>query len=191
MIGVAAGIGYAIVTYLQWHDLRHNFTVTERAYLHAARIDWHEEPPAAVPSGDKRPGMVTTIYIDNSGHIPATHVFGVIDEPYGPTANRPMYFGGDQTKVFPGRDAFTYSFHLTKRTMPVQPDIAYTIMVNLTYDDGFGETDTDDMCFVYNLEANQWISCMGNGSIKGWEKYLKQYPTKQWTPGPPDTTAPR
>ena len=32
-VGIAAGIGYAFVTYLQWKDLRHNFQVSERAWL--------------------------------------------------------------------------------------------------------------------------------------------------------------
>jgi alkyl hydroperoxide reductase subunit AhpC len=33
IIGIAFAVGYAIVTYLQWQDLRHNFIVDERAWL--------------------------------------------------------------------------------------------------------------------------------------------------------------
>jgi hypothetical protein len=32
-IGIAAGIGYASVTYVQWKDLRHNFEVDQRAWV--------------------------------------------------------------------------------------------------------------------------------------------------------------
>ncbi len=32
-IGVIAGIGYAVVTYFQWRDLRHNFEVDQRAWV--------------------------------------------------------------------------------------------------------------------------------------------------------------
>jgi hypothetical protein len=33
IIALIAGIGYAVVTYLQWRDLRHNFTLDERSWI--------------------------------------------------------------------------------------------------------------------------------------------------------------
>lgn len=32
-IGIFAGIGYALITYLQWRDLRHNFEVDQRCWI--------------------------------------------------------------------------------------------------------------------------------------------------------------
>lgn len=37
-IGVIAGIGYAVVTYLQWRNLTHNFEVDQRAWIGVAKF---------------------------------------------------------------------------------------------------------------------------------------------------------
>jgi hypothetical protein len=37
-IGIVAGIGYAIVTYLQWRDIKNNFIIDQRAWLGVTEV---------------------------------------------------------------------------------------------------------------------------------------------------------
>lgn len=42
VVALTAGVGYAIVTYLQWQDLRHNFEVDQRAWVSVASVSAEE-----------------------------------------------------------------------------------------------------------------------------------------------------
>jgi hypothetical protein len=58
-IGIVAGVGYAVVTCLQWGDLRHNFYVDQRAWL---------RPTYLIP---EQPSAAIKVQIDNIGKSPA------------------------------------------------------------------------------------------------------------------------
>lgn len=39
IIGIVAGIGYALVTFFQWRDLKHNFVTDERAWVNVSSVE--------------------------------------------------------------------------------------------------------------------------------------------------------
>src|ERR1035437_4673899 len=64
ILGLFAGIGYAIVTYCQWQDLRNNFRADQRAWI---KVDYpsFETPPPSVP---------ITVKFTNVGKSPALRI---------------------------------------------------------------------------------------------------------------------
>jgi hypothetical protein len=62
-IGLFAVVAYAIVTYLQWHDLRRNFQADQRAWVTAKGFSVSEEP---AETNDWRP----RVFPQNSGKTP-------------------------------------------------------------------------------------------------------------------------
>jgi hypothetical protein len=70
VLGVVAGIGYALITYQQWRDLRYNFTTDERAWLHR---DTDATPDEKIYSGS--PLFVKATFI-NTGKTLARNIEG-------------------------------------------------------------------------------------------------------------------
>jgi hypothetical protein len=59
--GIIAAIALAVLTYLQWYDLRHNFTVEQRAWL-KPNLDWSNfattnSVPLSVTNFGKHPAI--------------------------------------------------------------------------------------------------------------------------------------
>jgi hypothetical protein len=64
IVGLLAGIGYAIVTYCQWRDLRHNFELEQRAWI---KVDYPE-------FGHSPPSVPVTVKFINVGKSPALRI---------------------------------------------------------------------------------------------------------------------
>lgn len=67
LIAIPFAIGYAVVTYGQWRDLRANFKVDQRAWLTVARLELSEE-------ADSVKEIHVGFWIQNSGKSPAMDV---------------------------------------------------------------------------------------------------------------------
>jgi hypothetical protein len=70
-IAIPFAIGYAIVTYSQWQDLRHNFKVDQRAWVTAARFSISTELAANNPTNEIR----IYCWLQNTGKTPALDTF--------------------------------------------------------------------------------------------------------------------
>lgn len=170
-----AGIGYAIITYRQWCDLRHNFEIDERAYVTVGRVTMTDE--TIIPAGDRELGTIITLHFDNYGHLPSIGLKGIVMGYIGKDGGGVMPIGADMTKVFPGKDSYIFSFHQRKLTdkdiadfrvnHPSAPDRPMGIFGDLTYGTGFGKQETEHFCFSYIVPVQDWVVCdVGSGSKK-------------------------
>jgi|ERR1017187_1937298 hypothetical protein len=67
IVAIFAGIGYAYVTYRQWHDLRHNFEVDQRVWLGVTEV----ATPRELHEGTV---LNSTVILVNQGKTPAYNV---------------------------------------------------------------------------------------------------------------------
>lgn len=114
-LGILFAIGYAIVTYFEWKDLRHNFEVEQRAWIKA-----EVNMPATLDPKD-----VVVVVARNIGKSPALKfqggvIFEVVD------ANRPPSFppGRVQMRQSAGRMIFpSDSISFESGLTPTPPDM--------------------------------------------------------------------
>jgi hypothetical protein len=147
--GIIAGIVYAVVTTLQWHDLRHNFEMDQRAWI-AVRTNFPTE------INDNMAIDRTGVIADNIGKSAALKsyaqsIFTIVDsksEP--PLHNPPAHTGTDISLLFPTDsyvfDTFIYRADGTRRSFSkseIDSLLAGTsylvIFVEVTYSDQFGK----------------------------------------------------
>jgi len=75
-IGIAAGIAYAVVTIIQWNDLRHNFKADERAWV--AAVDTLAPPDfPKIEIGNTAPSAK---WLENFGKTPGIQVTHKLEE---------------------------------------------------------------------------------------------------------------
>jgi hypothetical protein len=154
------GVAYAVVTYFQWRDLRHNFAVEERALIKVAidpkQGDASTSDPAFI---ERMHNIQVPVHIQNIGKNPATKVRAITRVELLPRNESP-----DFSYASPGVGYSTYDLNILFPTdtspMPVTMyriggfeavlteeerksllDGSYYLVYygKLTYSDGFGE----------------------------------------------------
>ena len=98
VIAIPCAIGYAVVTYFQWRDIRHNFEADQRAWI---RVQW-------MISDD--PASRVKMRVTNTGKTPAfaTHtdaVFEIVNRNAVPSLSLSQnHTRNDSPPLFPGDD---------------------------------------------------------------------------------------
>jgi hypothetical protein len=169
-IGLIAGIIYALVTALQWQDLRHNFMVTERAYVRVGRVEstYNNEGDTTVK-----------LFLENSGHVPSVGLKGEVNSAVGMGKLSKFYFGGDLTKIFPGSSSYFFPFgiyNLTEERMKSLPGpFGIWVTGEITYGDGFGHSVHEPFCFNFQMRLATWMACEIGSSP---DRYVEEYRKK-------------
>jgi hypothetical protein len=133
VVALMAGVGYAVVTYFQWRDLRNNFVIDQRAWL---GISFTIEPPFMNSQGKPlylKDGEISNfaVQIQNFGRSIAKNLYGVVNfkilgtnEQLVPTyrARKPT---DSATVLFPGA-------HLSIGTGNLETPIPQSIINEIT-----------------------------------------------------------
>lgn len=117
IFGIPFAIAYAIVTYLQWRDLRSNFRTDQRAWL-TRRVD--RSPPVFLELGKR---ISLDVVIANIGKTPARNLNGsVVLDLLDSDQNPSFDYSGDRPRVYftnqlivPG-DSTHVGAHVIKRS---------------------------------------------------------------------------
>jgi hypothetical protein len=80
LIGILFAIGYAVVTFFQWRDLRDNFMVQQRAWMKAG-VDWSEFMT----------NSSLKVQISNTGKSPAFNIHEIALIEIVPKKNEPSF----------------------------------------------------------------------------------------------------
>jgi hypothetical protein len=154
VVAIPFAIAYAVVTALQWRDLRHNFATDERAWVKVGEIKF--------PIVNREVLAYTTI--SSIGKSPAfdaivTSVLEILPSKQSPTfslsgSNR-TYFGG---VMFPGEKAENIPIAKESITQPQVDSFAagdsyYVAFGKITYRDQFGKHWTRFCEWAYNGTA--------------------------------------
>lgn len=151
LVAIPFAIGYAVVTYYEWKDLRHNFTIEQRSWLKAT-LDWSKfQTDNSVP-----------IVIANFGKSPAVNprIMGkmeILDADSLPTFIWKLtpHSVDQESLIFPGDPRFAFGAAMLEKTSKedrytfrrLTPDEAlrlangksYVIVWGfIIYDDSFG-----------------------------------------------------
>jgi len=167
IIAIPFAIGYAVVTYCSWQDLRHNFMVDQRAWLYVSHSVLSKEP------SEEDLGLQVNASVVNSGKTPAVAVglkYGIFLYDHDP----PM---ADWTKVhmepqgvlFPSQTngSFVHDFKLHDASdLAIYKAKTGKIYLRtcLVYTDTFNETHFTESC-MYHISgqaSDEWTGCNGN-----------------------------
>jgi hypothetical protein len=110
-IGILGGIGYAIVTYIQWRDLRRNFEAEQRAWV---TIDYRWPPhlpnPPDQTAGSIQP-ILTNIGKSVISRIVVKSTLEILAAADAPSFNRgKAHSTADESPLFPTAQAFLYIY---------------------------------------------------------------------------------
>jgi hypothetical protein len=167
MSAIPFAIGYAVVTWVQWRDLRRNFTVDERAWLYVSRSVLEKEP-----SDDNRHIRIQAFVID-SGKTPALAVgfkTGIFlfdhDPPMVGWRNIPLV---PQGVLFPGQ---TNGAFIAESELHGASDLAVYksgqgrlyLRSCLLYTDVFNKPHFTESCVfhIFGQPLDTWTGCNGN-----------------------------
>lgn len=159
VVGIVFAIGYAIVTYCQWQDIRHNFQVDERAwiknrtdkditgvYVNSAPVPWSSDVPTF---------PIWTVTLTNIGKSVATdiHSDGVLEilgNLQTPSMNFPLVHSQSSLKVLYPQEDTPLTVSLDQISSPrsltkdeydklMTGDDYFVVFTQTTYRDQFGQ----------------------------------------------------
>ena len=136
--------------------------ISERAFMHVGPIESYFDIKK-----DREP--LFKIPIENSGHQPSEGFAIQINKTstlFPPNGGEPKllsryttFFGGEDTRIPPGKDYYSFSFEANPLTPEERKfisgdesagDIGMNLAGTLYWGDGFGRIETGGFCFTYN-----------------------------------------
>jgi hypothetical protein len=167
VIAIPFGIGYAVITYYQWKDLRHHFELDERAWLNIRHDSPFKEGSHAPP--DLVSGLVDKVQLVNVGKTAARNlrllckaeVLSSSTAPSfdytknGSSATRGLLFQGDTITLEFG-SANEISKEQGVSLLAGESYIAFYGVV--AYDDIFGKPHETRICWWRHFHANMTAS---------------------------------
>jgi hypothetical protein len=166
LVALVAGVGYALVTYLQWRDLRRNFLIDERPWVTTTDFILSE------------PATGTVMYVDygvrNHGKTPAVHErasgdlhFWTEDQPMQPFHN----IGTQENIIAPGdvsisaRASFQQTPHQAEINDYLGRKRSLYIHGKVSYQDIFGKDHWTTFCAFheYGTHLGKFTLC-GKGN---------------------------
>jgi hypothetical protein len=164
--GVIAGIGYAVITYCQWRDVRNNFLLDQRAWLGITRIDANLDP--------SKPTNIL-IHVSNSGKTMARRARSNHIVECLPRGAPPQFLDAEgktasSTVIAPGSErVFTHVNICSSKTdgeeEPARVRDVLTGALDLYvygtiwYEDIFGTGHWTTFCNIYDLKAQKLNGC--------------------------------
>jgi hypothetical protein len=158
VIGIAAGIGYAITNYFQWRDLRHNFESDQRSM---AKVSY-TIPKVAVSD------FMISVHISNVGKVPALRVgmrasIEVLKHDIRPSLDiSKRMFGNYTSFLFPNTDSFDTTVPVFDRLTGVKRSLSPTEVGSLnngvSYITIFGDAVYRDFFGVHWIRFCAWKS---------------------------------
>jgi hypothetical protein len=152
LVAIPFAIGYALVTYCQWHDLRHNFQVDQRAWIQIT-------PTIPIPPIDqntvisKLPVMVKNVGKSAALHCSVETVVDIVSAQYSPdfrftgkihgAADVPLIFPGTSAEPVPAMmfmsDGSPRNLTRSEIQSLINGDTYLVLFTEARYDDPFGK----------------------------------------------------
>lgn len=169
---LVAGIGYAIVTYYQWRDLRDNFKVEQRAWIGVMGVGIE-----GLVSGTVTARFPLTI--TNTGKTPARFVefrsnLGYVRHPNGKPEEMIGIGGGESEKIVGDFDPARKPKN-TNRAGTIQPGAQNQILHTAIFSSGIGVTPDEIMTGnkTVFLQGIIWYTDIFGG--EHWTRYCFQF----------------
>jgi hypothetical protein len=186
IVALIAGVGYAIITYLQWQDLRHNFAVDQRAWLTFKLHRSADTPEIESVTFTSNQPVTYPFRLVNVGKTPAinieAHVFvDIVDAQHEPALGdvdiRPSHHPHGRITsgiVFPNDDLAHQITRPAKDSSPMlaTPEEVSSIASGNAYLAVYGIATYDDILGAHHwTRFCRWIGGRGTFRAESCTKY--------------------
>lgn len=145
LVGIPFAIGYAIVTFFQWQDLRHNFKVDERAWVNL-RNEMAESQRIDLPPDGQQ--LSIPIQVSNIGKTPAKDVTVFMSSAYLPIDQSPDFDGAPNAEIGYGSmmpNAPPVVIPIMPKRLILNPEIRNAFLNGSNYLDIYGRITYEDI----------------------------------------------